>query len=53
MSGQFDASAALPRGKSPWYTLDRRLGGRQSRYGRCGQENSLVLLGIEPGLPSA
>jgi hypothetical protein len=22
--------------KSPWYPLDRRLGGPQSRYGRCG-----------------
>jgi hypothetical protein len=27
VSGQLHALAALPRGKSPWYPLDRRLGG--------------------------
>jgi hypothetical protein len=34
VSGQRHAPAALyPRGKDPWYTLDRRLGGPQSRSG--------------------
>jgi hypothetical protein len=27
VSGQLHALAALPQGKSPWYPLDRRLGG--------------------------
>jgi hypothetical protein len=27
-----------PQGKSPWYPLDRRLGGPQSRSGRGGEE---------------
>jgi hypothetical protein len=27
-----------PQGKSPWYPLDRRLGGPQSRSGRRGEE---------------
>jgi hypothetical protein len=31
VSGQLHAQAALPPGKSPWYPLDRRLGGPQSR----------------------
>jgi hypothetical protein len=31
VSGQLHAPAALPPGKSPWYPLDRRLGGPQSR----------------------
>jgi hypothetical protein len=29
-----------PRGKSPWYPLDRRLGGPQSRSGRDGEKHS-------------
>jgi hypothetical protein len=38
-----------PRGKRPWYPLDRRLGGPQSRSGRGGEEkNSQLLLGLEP-----
>jgi hypothetical protein len=38
-----------PQGKSPWYPLDRRLGGPQS-CSRCGDEeiNSQLPLGIEP-----
>jgi hypothetical protein len=36
MSGQLHVPAALPQGKSPWYTLDRRLGGPQSRSGHGG-----------------
>jgi hypothetical protein len=35
-------------GKSPWYPLDRRLGGPQSRSGRGGEEkNSQPLPGLE------
>jgi hypothetical protein len=37
-----------PRKKSPRYPLDRRLGGLQSRSGRCGEEKNLALQGIEP-----
>jgi hypothetical protein len=38
-----------PQGKSPWYQLDRRLGGPQSRSGRGGEEkNSQPLPGLEP-----
>jgi hypothetical protein len=48
-SGQPNAPAALPQGKSPWYPLDRRLGGPQSRSGRGVKEkNSQPLLGLEP-----
>jgi hypothetical protein len=37
VSGQRHAPAALyPRGKDPWYPLDRRLGGPQSRSGHRG-----------------
>jgi len=36
VSGQLHAPAALPPGKEPWYPLDRRLGGPQSRSGRGG-----------------
>jgi hypothetical protein len=39
ISGQLHALAALPRDKSPPYTLDRRLYGPQSRSGRGGEEN--------------
>jgi hypothetical protein len=38
-----------PQGKSPWYPLDRRLGGPQSRSGHGGeQKNSQPLPGVEP-----
>jgi hypothetical protein len=37
------------QGKSPWYPLDRRLGGLQSQSGRGGEEkNSQLLPGLEP-----
>jgi hypothetical protein len=40
-----------PRGNSPRYRLDRRLGGPHSRSGSYGQEKNLLpLLGIEPWL---
>jgi hypothetical protein len=36
------------QGKSPWYSLDRRLGGPQSRSGRGDEEkNSQPLVGLE------
>jgi len=38
-----------PQGKSPWYPLDRRLGGPQSCSEHGGKEkNSQPPLGIEP-----
>jgi hypothetical protein len=49
VSGQLHASAALSQGKSPWYPLDRRLGGPQSRSGSHGEEqDSKSLVGLEP-----
>jgi hypothetical protein len=49
VSGQLHAPAAYSQGKSPWYPLDRRLGGPQSRSGRGGEENnSQPPPGIEP-----
>jgi hypothetical protein len=33
VSGQLHDPDALPQGESPWYPLDRRLGGPQSRFG--------------------
>jgi hypothetical protein len=40
-------------GKSPWYPLNRTLGGPQSRFWRCGVEkNMLPLTEIEPRLSS-
>jgi hypothetical protein len=47
MSGQFHGPAALPQGNFPWYPLDRRLSGRQSRSGRSGEEINLVTSGIQ------
>jgi hypothetical protein len=38
-----------PQGKSPWYPLDRRLGGPQSRSGRgCEEKNSQPLRESNP-----
>jgi hypothetical protein len=49
VSGQLHAPSALPPGKEPWDTLDRRLGGSQNRYGYGGEEkNSQPLLGLKP-----
>jgi hypothetical protein len=36
-----------PRGKSPWYPLDRRLGGTQNRYGQYGEEKILDPTGTQ------
>jgi hypothetical protein len=38
-----------PRGKSPCHPLDRRLGGPQSRSGRRGEEELLILPALELG----
>jgi hypothetical protein len=48
--GQLHAPAAFtPQGKSPLSSLDRKLGGPQSRSGRGGEEkNSQPPPGIEP-----
>jgi hypothetical protein len=49
VSGQPHAPVALSQGKSPWYKLDRRLGGPQSQCGHCGEEkNTQPLPGFEP-----
>jgi hypothetical protein len=47
----FTARPIYPPGKSPWYSLDRKLGGPQSRSGH-GREKvfSLPMSGIEPRL---
>jgi hypothetical protein len=34
-----------PRGRSPRYQLDRRLGGLQSRFGPCAREKNLATAG--------
>jgi hypothetical protein len=45
----FTPRSLYPQGKSPWYPLDRRLDGPQSRSGRGGEEeNSLRLPALEP-----
>jgi hypothetical protein len=52
VSGQLHIPAALPHGKSPWYPLDRRVGGPQSHFGRGGEEkNSQPPPRIEPSTP--
>jgi hypothetical protein len=44
----FTPRQLYPQGKNPWYPLDRRLGGPQSRSGRGGEEkNSKPLPGLE------
>jgi hypothetical protein len=49
VSGQLHDPAALPQGKGPWYPLDRRLYGTQSRSGSGGEEkNSQPPPEIEP-----
>jgi hypothetical protein len=48
-SGHIHVPAALPQGKSPWYPLDRRLGGPQIQSGRGGEKKiSQLLPGLEP-----
>jgi hypothetical protein len=46
---RFTPRPLYPQGKSPWYPLDRRLGGPQRQSRRGGEEkNSQALQGIEP-----
>jgi hypothetical protein len=48
----FTPRALYPQRKSPWYPLDGRLGGSQSRSGRGGEEkNSQPTPRIEPENP--
>jgi hypothetical protein len=45
----FTLRPLYPQGKSPWYPLDRRLGGTQSRSACGGEEkNSQPLPELEP-----
>jgi hypothetical protein len=39
----FTLRPLYPQGKNPWYALDRRLGGPQSRTGRGGEEKNFQL----------
>jgi len=50
VSGQFHAPVTLVWGKSPWYLLDRGLGGHQIQSGcDCEEKESFpALLGTEP-----
>jgi hypothetical protein len=49
-SGQLHASTTLsPVKNARRYPFDTRLGGPQSRSGRCGEETNLALPGTEPG----
>jgi hypothetical protein len=53
--GEWSASrpGRFTPGEEPQYPLDRRLGGPQSRSGRCGEEKNLLPLpGIETRLSS-
>jgi hypothetical protein len=36
----FTPRPLYPQRKSPWYPLDRKLGGPQSRFGRGGEEKN-------------
>jgi hypothetical protein len=45
----FTSALVYPWAKSPRYPSDRRLGGSQGRFVRCGVENNFFILpGIEP-----
>jgi hypothetical protein len=46
VSGRLQVPAALPREKSPWHPLDRKLGGPQSPFGRGGEEEKFHLCAI-------
>jgi hypothetical protein len=47
----FTLRPLYPQGKSPWYPLDRKLGGYQSRSGHGGEEKySQPLPGLEPSI---
>jgi hypothetical protein len=44
----FTSRPLYPQGESPWFPLDGRLGGPQSRSGRSEEKNSQPLPGLEP-----
>jgi hypothetical protein len=44
----FTPPSLHPQGNSPWYPLERRLSGPQSRSGRSDEKNSQLLPGLEP-----
>jgi hypothetical protein len=52
VSGQLDASVALPRVKTPLYPLDRRLDDPQSQSGRRNEKNAFSFRGIEHQPPN-
>jgi hypothetical protein len=47
----FTPRPLYPRTKSPWYPLDRRLGGPQNRSGRLGEEKNLAPTGTRTPTP--
>jgi hypothetical protein len=50
---RFTPRPLYSRGNSPWYPLDKKLIGPQSRSGRCGVENiSCPCLELNPGPPA-
>jgi hypothetical protein len=55
MSSQFHSPAALPRVKSPFYSLDRKFGGPQNRSGRGEKEKShnFPCRELNPGRPAS
>jgi hypothetical protein len=52
VSSQLHASAALAKGKSPWYPLDRRLDGPKCRPGRSGEEKIILLCPCQESNPA-
>jgi hypothetical protein len=52
----FTTRLLYPQGKSPWYPLDRRLGGPQGLSGHGGEEKnseplpSIAFMGVNLGL---
>jgi hypothetical protein len=42
--GQIHAHSDLPWKKSPWYSLNTRLGGPQGRSGRCDEEKNILVM---------
>jgi hypothetical protein len=49
----FTPCPLYPRGKSPRYPLDRRLGGSQSQSGRFGEEKILDAIGTRTPTPQS
>jgi hypothetical protein len=45
VSSQLHVPTVIPLGKSARYRLDRRLGGSQSRSGRCAEEKKVCAAG--------